>query len=172
MTAPDGWRCVPVEPTDDMKIAGANNLRGTAVNSRESAASWAYQAMLKAAPPAPAPAVEGVTWRCERKEGHDHEKWGGLYEIYENNGDDDVFMCSAFGTTEEDARQIAERVVAAVNSYPSRRQLVEALRRAERVMDACRSAVSSGQVIDKDVEGELTRGRDAVRHTLAQEPTP
>jgi len=46
-------KLVPVEPTDEMKIVGADVLRATILSSREAAASWLYQKMLAAAPAPP-----------------------------------------------------------------------------------------------------------------------
>ena len=52
--------------------------------------------------------------------------------------------------TNQEAR--AERAEAEVA------RLREALREAARTMETCRSAVSSGQLVDKDVHGSLARG--------------
>ncbi|MDR3386855.1 MAG: hypothetical protein P4L92_07360 [Rudaea sp.] len=52
---PEGWKLVPVEPTDDMQLAGAESIRfeTTAINKIWTA-NKAYRAMLAASPAAPA----------------------------------------------------------------------------------------------------------------------
>ena len=44
--------------------------------------------------------------------------------------------------------------------------LVEALEGAAKTMRNCRGAIESGQVVDKDVRGNLTRARDRIFEAL------
>ena len=45
-----GWKLVPVEPTEEMKIEGGKASRAVATNSAEYRASYIYQCMLANAP--------------------------------------------------------------------------------------------------------------------------
>lgn len=52
-SVPEGWKLVPIEPTEEMKLVGAQTLLATDINSRAAAASWAYQSMISVSPPPP-----------------------------------------------------------------------------------------------------------------------
>jgi hypothetical protein len=175
-TVPDGWRCVPVVPTEEMLYAplwrdrdvcvptqaGKIHIHGRRYESRRDLRPDIYRAMLEAAPAAPAPAVpEGVTPLPDSQ------------ELFQTMVDEierlrDALTECADAKMPGNARYIARAALnpVAVNSYPSRRQLVEALRRLIAIADA--GHFRDGAQLSLAAHPAI----DAARAALAQEPTP
>jgi hypothetical protein len=124
--------------------------------------AYQVQKMTFAAPAAAAPAVEGVTPLPWRIDGPD--QFGDYNILHEGDSLAIGAVVSNMRPPEEVAANAA-LIVAAVNSYPSRRQLVEALR---ELTDRFETAVRLSGSDPEYVAAAVKRYRDI----LAQEPKP